>query len=424
MKQNRNRHRKVALTGFTMSVDCLSDVRVQRLMDKRGAAAAAIYVALLCDVFEHGYYLHWTDEARYLLARAMRCDEVTVDEVVNDCVELNLLSRDALEREGVLTSYEIQQCYVQQMRVLRRAGRLGELVVDDQNMLVQPVVEELVKPTELHTPAAQEQHIAEPQVMPQASSEQAVVVASQPQPAVAQNPAQVAQNPAVVAQNNAPENVVSRVNLQHVAENLPKPSEDSPQSSEEKQKERQQEKKEEESFPHTPFKEVERKEKEKEKEKFVDDVVVVKTTMSPKNFGISSIRKGLGVSTIQPMSQDELKAARLRTHVSELRGDEVWREVMCMRFEITAADLDRYIDTFELECRCNGSLHNDANDCKRHCVNWLHKRREIEQKEKLNQQKFNQQTHTNYASNFQRNNPRRRGFDPSLLTPADYEGKF
>lgn len=55
-----------------------------------------------------------------------------------------------------------------------------------------------------------------------------------------------------------------------------------------------------------------------------------------------------------------------------LRGNTSWRECMCMRHHLTQAQLGEYLETFILDCKCNGKeKHQNLSDAMSHCNSWL-----------------------------------------------------
>lgn len=71
---------------------------------------------------------------------------------------------------------------------------------------------------------------------------------------------------------------------------------------------------------------------------------------------------------------DPTADVRVRDEVFELSLSSLWREAVCMRHHITQQQLDKYLDTFALDCIASGRLsHDTISEAKFHFVYWLKK---------------------------------------------------
>lgn len=66
-----------------------------------------------------------------------------------------------------------------------------------------------------------------------------------------------------------------------------------------------------------------------------------------------------------------------------LTGDEVWLEALCMNKHLDRAYVEAKIRDFAAECQNSGETAKDKRDCKRHFNNWLRKRQEYEQTQRI-----------------------------------------
>lgn len=66
-----------------------------------------------------------------------------------------------------------------------------------------------------------------------------------------------------------------------------------------------------------------------------------------------------------------------------LTGDEVWLEALCMNKHIDRAYVEQRIHDFAVECQNSGVTAKDKQDCKRHFNNWLRKRQQYEQNQRI-----------------------------------------
>ncbi len=71
---------------------------------------------------------------------------------------------------------------------------------------------------------------------------------------------------------------------------------------------------------------------------------------------------------------DPTAPTRVRDEVFDLSLNTPWREAVCMRYHITQQQLDKYLDTFVIDCIATGRLsHDTITDTKFHFVYWLKK---------------------------------------------------
>ena len=93
---------------------------------------------------------------------------------------------------------------------------------------------------------------------------------------------------------------------------------------------------------------------------------------------------------------------------SELKNDESWCELMCMRHKLSKADLIRWIDDFDLDAECRGKVHNNLSDAKQHFNDWLRIQLKIRQNE----------------NNREKSKVQRKGFEGTVSKAEDYTTTF
>lgn len=96
----------------------------------------------------------------------------------------------------------------------------------------------------------------------------------------------------------------------------------------------------------------------------------------------------------------------------ELKKSQMWLEQMAMRFHVSTADIQKWLDKFALDMQCRGVEHRDLNDARRHFNNWLRIQLENERKKQSD------------VSNRQKSKSERRGTDVTATSAEDYEGAF
>ena len=113
------RQRKQGLKYCHLDVDFLQDIKVRKLIRLHGAAAPAVYMAALCQVFTRGYFAQAHGIA-YLVAEALNLQEKFVIDVFNSAAELQLFDNNLYRNEGIITSISIQRRYIEQCKAMRR----------------------------------------------------------------------------------------------------------------------------------------------------------------------------------------------------------------------------------------------------------------------------------------------------------------
>ena len=93
--------------------------------------------------------------------------------------------------------------------------------------------------------------------------------------------------------------------------------------------------------------------------------------------------------------------------IEAMSSAEVWRENVMMKFGLTKEAFDKQLQDFDLDCKCNDKHHTSEADARRHFVNWLNKRKEIN-KTNGEKEKYN----------------RRRAADVTATSAKDFEGRF
>ena len=102
---------KYGLDYFSISVDFFQDIKIRKLVRSQGGKAATVYVLLLCIIYKNGYYMRWDNELPFIISEQTGFEEVYIQEVIKYCLSIGLLSKELFEKEGVLTSEEIQNNY-------------------------------------------------------------------------------------------------------------------------------------------------------------------------------------------------------------------------------------------------------------------------------------------------------------------------
>ena len=104
--------------------------------------------------------------------------------------------------------------------------------------------------------------------------------------------------------------------------------------------------------------------------------------------------------------------AHARTHeggfVGELLKEQIWIEQMCMKHKISKADLEAWLNEFQLDAECRGKKHDNISDAKQHFNDWLRIQLKIK----------------NDADNRKESKIQRRGFERAVSKAEDYTHTF
>lgn len=121
---------KIGLDTFKLSTDLFTDIRVRKVLKRQGAEAMAVYVRLLCMVYEQGYYMQWNEDEAFAVAESVGVTEEKVAQVVNALLQVGLFDAGMFRDYAVLTSAEVQREYAQ-----ATTGRKGKGIIGQYNLI-------------------------------------------------------------------------------------------------------------------------------------------------------------------------------------------------------------------------------------------------------------------------------------------------
>lgn len=129
---------KKGLGYFPLDTDILSNRKIQRLTRKYGCNGLCIYLASLCELYRtRGYYIPYDDDFCFDIGFTLNIDEKQVGKVIRFCADIKLFDPVLLENQGVLTSFGIQQRYLEICK--RNVVRLDpELAIAPQSSFPAP----------------------------------------------------------------------------------------------------------------------------------------------------------------------------------------------------------------------------------------------------------------------------------------------
>jgi len=110
---------KRGLSYFPLDTDFMRDRKVQRLILEYGAEGIAVFIGVLCEIYQtNGYYLPVTGEVYFDIGFTLQMNEERVKEIVGYCVKIRLFDAKVFKSNRIITSCGVQQRY---MLICKRA---------------------------------------------------------------------------------------------------------------------------------------------------------------------------------------------------------------------------------------------------------------------------------------------------------------
>lgn len=107
------RPQKIGLDYYPTDVGIVRDIKVQKLLRyHKGPAALGVLIALFSLIYDHGYYLDWDDDQRFILSKDLYVNEEYIQEIIDACLAMGIFDSDLYITHKILTSHGIQQRYV------------------------------------------------------------------------------------------------------------------------------------------------------------------------------------------------------------------------------------------------------------------------------------------------------------------------
>lgn len=119
-----------------LNVAFFQDRKIRRLQRRCGESAPLVYIAVLCAIYAEGYYIQWDDDVALDLADTTRMEEEYISRVIDECMEVGLLSKEMFEQHHILTSSGIQKQYQFICEKSKRKSTIGEysLLIPSETM--------------------------------------------------------------------------------------------------------------------------------------------------------------------------------------------------------------------------------------------------------------------------------------------------
>lgn len=103
---------KNGLEYFSLDVVFYNDIKIRKIVRRKGGDALSVYIVLLCIIYDKGYYLEWNDDVPFLISEATGYQEDRVTEIILYCIENGLFDKHIFEQYHVITSCSIQKRYM------------------------------------------------------------------------------------------------------------------------------------------------------------------------------------------------------------------------------------------------------------------------------------------------------------------------
>lgn len=103
---------KEGLDYFPLDTDIIHDIKIRKIMRSNGPQSIAVLLDLLGNIYgDHGYYMKWDDDVRFLIADDVGISEAAVDELISKAVKVDFFDETLFNKYSILTSSGIQKRY-------------------------------------------------------------------------------------------------------------------------------------------------------------------------------------------------------------------------------------------------------------------------------------------------------------------------
>ena len=117
---------KTGLEYFPLDIDMFQDIRIRKLIKRKGGRAVTIYTLLLCIIYKNGYYIMWDEDLPFVISEQTGFEEEYIKEAFDDCVKLGLFDATTFKQHGAITSKGIQSRYKLICSQLKRKANIDE----------------------------------------------------------------------------------------------------------------------------------------------------------------------------------------------------------------------------------------------------------------------------------------------------------
>lgn len=126
---------KEGLSYFPFDVDFFSDKKIKILKSRYGADGITLYMYLLCEIYNTGYYLETDDDYLYIISDDLNMSYEKIRQIMNFLLERSLFDNTLFKSDKVLTSVGIQSRFQEAIktRALKRSVEITKFWLLDEN---------------------------------------------------------------------------------------------------------------------------------------------------------------------------------------------------------------------------------------------------------------------------------------------------
>lgn len=129
---------KVGLKYFPFETQFFGDIKTRKLIKYQGSKAIPVYILLLCDIYDKGYYMRWDKDLPFIISEKTGYEEGYINEVIKCCISVGLFSKQIWDSHKVLTSKGIQDRYELICKQLKRKFEISEFSLNSSEYLNNP----------------------------------------------------------------------------------------------------------------------------------------------------------------------------------------------------------------------------------------------------------------------------------------------
>ena len=117
---------KRGLEYFPLDTDMFQDIRIRKLIKRKGGRAVTIYTLMLCLIYKNGYYIMWDEDLPFVMSEQTGFEEDYIHDAFNDCITLGLFDAEMYNQHRAITSKGIQNRYKLICSQLKRKADINE----------------------------------------------------------------------------------------------------------------------------------------------------------------------------------------------------------------------------------------------------------------------------------------------------------
>lgn len=140
------RPNKKGLDFYRCNTNRYQDSKIKRLIFKYKSDGIAVWDFILNEIYRiEGSFISFDENLVFLTADSLRITEELVKDIINYCIEINLFSKEIVEKTAFLTSISIQQFYKEAAIVSKRkVVNIPELIqlITEETILKKENIEE------------------------------------------------------------------------------------------------------------------------------------------------------------------------------------------------------------------------------------------------------------------------------------------